>query len=70
MIKTDLFSGRVYTTTGNIKTSSNGDTFVKTGDFWFGDKGQTIQETKDGLLNIGTGIRSTFGDPFMEDDDD
>ena len=70
MIKTDLFSGHVYTTTGNVKQSDTGETFVKTGDFWFGTKGQTIQETKDGFFNLHTGVRSNFGDPFMEDDDD
>jgi len=67
MIKVDLFSGRVYTETESFKQSSNGDTFAKCGDMWIGEHGEVIQQRSNDLFNIGTGISSTFGDPFKED---
>ena len=70
MIKTNIFSGHTYTTTGNIKTSDTGETFVKTGDTWFGRNGSVIQKQGNDLVNLQTGVRSSFGDPFMEDEDD
>jgi hypothetical protein len=66
MIKVDLFSGRVYTETENFKQSSNGDTFIKSGDMWLGSHGEVVQQRSNDLFNIGTGISSTFGDPFKE----
>ena len=70
MIKTDPFSGHTYTTTGSVKMSDTGETFTKTGSFWFGSNGKTIQETKDGFFNLHTGVQSSFGDPFQEDNDE
>jgi hypothetical protein len=67
MIKVDLFSGRVYTETENFKQSSNGDTFTKCGNMWLGQHGEVIQQHDDDLLNLHTGISSTFGDPFKDD---
>lgn len=67
MIKVDIFSGRVYTETENFKQSNTGDTFIKCGDAWFGQHGQMIQQRSNDLLNVNTGISSTFGDPFKED---
>jgi hypothetical protein len=66
MIKVDLFSGHVYTETGNFKQSDTGDTFVKCGDMWLGQHGEVIQQRSNDLLNLHTGISSTFGDPFKE----
>jgi hypothetical protein len=66
MIKVDIFSGRVYTETDSFKQSSNGDTFIKFGDMWIGEQGEMIQQRSNDLFNIGTGISSTFGDPFKE----
>jgi len=66
MIKVDLFSGHVYTDTGNLKQSDTGDTFIKCGDMWFGDHGEVIQQRGNDLFNLRTGISSTFGDPFKE----
>jgi hypothetical protein len=64
MIKLDIFSGHVYTETGNFKQSDNGDTFTKCGDTWFGTHGEIIQQRGDYYLNLTTGIGSKFGDPF------
>ena len=66
MIKVDIFSGRVYTETDNFKQSSTGETFIKSGDMWFGQHGEVIQQRGNDLLNLHTGISSTFGDPFKE----
>jgi hypothetical protein len=66
MIKVDLFSGHVYTDTGNLKQSDTGDTFIKCGDMWFGDHGEVIQQRGNDLFNLHTGVSSTFGDPFKE----
>jgi flagellar basal body rod protein FlgG len=66
MIKVDIFSGRVYTETGNFKQSDNGDTFTKCGDTWFGKNGEVIKQTETDCFNLKTGVRSTFGDPFKE----
>lgn len=67
MIKVDIFSGRVYVETENFKQSNTGDTFIKCGDAWFGEHGQMIQQRSNDLFNVGTGISSTFGDPFKDD---
>jgi hypothetical protein len=67
MIKVNMFSGRVYTESGNFKQSDTGESFTKCGDTWFGDHGQIIQQRSNDLFNLHTGISSTFGDPFEED---
>lgn len=67
MIKVDMLSGRVYTETENFKQSNTGDTFVKCGDAWFGEHGEMIQQRGNELVNLHTGISSTFGDPFKDD---
>ena len=67
MIKVDIFSGRVYTETENFKQSNTGETFIKSGDMWFGQHGEVIQQRSNDLLNLHTGISSNFGDPFKED---
>jgi hypothetical protein len=66
MIKVNIFSGHVYTETDNFKQSDTGDTFIKSGDTWFGQHGEVIQQRGDDLFNVRTGISSTFGDPFKE----
>ncbi len=70
MIKTNLFSGHTYVKTGNTLTSDTGDTCNRVGDCWFGQDGEIIQKQGRDWVNLHTGVRSTFGDPFMEDDDD
>lgn len=70
MIKVDAFSGRTYITTDNVKQSTDGETFIKTGDMWISDKGSLVQEQHGEQVNLKTGIRSSFGDAFWGDDDD
>jgi len=66
MIEVNPFSGNVYVETENMKQSSEGSVFLKCGDSWIGGDGQIIQVRDDELVNITTGISSTFGDPFKE----
>ena len=66
MIKVDIFSGRVYTEAENFKQSSNGDTFTKCGDMWFGQHGEVINQRENEAVNLSTGVSSTWGDPFKE----
>ena len=68
MIKVDIFSGRVYMETPNFKQSNTGETFMKCGDTWFGQEGQMIQQRGNNLVNLRTGVQSTFGDPFKEEE--
>jgi hypothetical protein len=67
MIDINIFSGKVYTTVGDVKVSQDGKTFVKSGEDWIGTNGDFIQQTSNGLLNSRTGIASTYGDPFGDD---
>lgn len=66
MIEVNPFSGNVYIETNNTKQSTDGQVFLKCGDSWIGGDGQIIQIRHDDLFNITTGISSTFGDPFKE----
>lgn len=70
MIKVDPYSGRTYITTGNVKQTTDGETFIKTGDMWISDKGSLVQEQNGEQQNLKTGIRSSFGDAFWSDDDE
>lgn len=66
MIEVNPFSGNVYVETGNTKQSAGGQVFMKCGDSWIGGDGQIIQIRNNELFNINTGISSTLGDPFKE----
>ncbi len=61
---TNMFSGRVYTETKRTLTTQEGDLFIKSGDDWIGGNGEFIQKQGNDLVNIETGVRSSFGDPF------
>ena len=63
MFKFNWFSGNTYLETENIKISSTGETFVKSGSFWFGDN-KTILDTGDHQINLKNGVVNNFGDPF------
>ena len=69
MFKLDRFSNKTYLTTGDIKTNSSGDVFVKAGDDYVADNGDYIKKVGSNYLNTRTGIDSTFGDPFGDDDE-
>jgi hypothetical protein len=66
MIEINKFSGHVYTEMGNMKHSNTGDIYMKCGDSWIGSNGQVVQIRNNDLFNPKTGISSTFGDPFKE----
>ena len=70
MIKTDIFSGHTYVTTGNFKTSDTGETFTRCGNSWFSQDGDVIQKQGNGWMNLKTGVHSSFGDPFGDDDEE
>lgn len=66
MIEFNIFSGKSYTTLGNVKTDQDGNVFNKCGNAWISTDGDVIQETAGGYFNTKTGTLSTFGDPFAE----
>jgi hypothetical protein len=66
MIEFNIFSGKAYTTIGNVKTDQDGKVFSKCDDAWISTNGDVIQETAGGYFNNKTGTLSTFGDPFAE----
>jgi len=66
MIEFNVFSGKAYTTIGNVKTDQDGKVFSKCGNAWISTEGNLIQETAGGYFNTNTGTLSTFGDPFAE----
>lgn len=69
MFETNRFSAKTYIVTETIKIRNDGKTFIKSGKDWISDDGTFIQHTNTGLLNVRTGVNSTFGDPFGDDDD-
>ena len=68
MIEFNIFSGKTYTTMGNVKTDQDGKVFSKCGNAWISQEGNVIQETSGGYFNTNTGTLSTFGDPFAEEE--
>jgi flagellar basal body rod protein FlgG len=66
MIEFNVFSGKAYTTIGNVKTDQDGKVFSKCGNAWISTEGNLIQKTAGGYFNTNTGTLSTFGDPFAE----
>jgi flagellar basal body rod protein FlgG len=66
MIEFNVFSGKAYTTIGNVKIDQDGKVFSKCGNAWISTEGNLIQETAGGYFNTNTGTLSTFGDPFAE----
>jgi len=65
---TNLFSGKVYNQTSSTITTTDGDLFIKSGDDWIGENGEFIQRQGSDLVNIETGVRSSFGDPFSKEE--
>jgi flagellar basal body rod protein FlgG len=61
---TNLFSGKVYNQTNSTITTPDGDLYIKSGNSWIGENGELIQRQGTDLVNIETGVRSSFGDPF------
>lgn len=61
---TSIFSGRTYTKTGNLIQDDEGHTFIQCGDNWYGDNGDVVQKQGNGLMNLNTGVQSSWGDPF------
>lgn len=64
MYKINQFSGRAYLDAGNLKTSDTGQVFVKVGDDYIAPNGDYIKQIGNDLINLRTGVNSTFGDPF------
>ncbi len=67
MFKTNIFSGVTYFETKNYKSTDDGTLFTKMGHSWFGSNGVEVDEIGDQLINFKTGVMSSFGDPFKED---
>jgi hypothetical protein len=61
---TNLFSGKVYNQTSSTITTPDGNMFIKSGNNWVGENGEWIQKQGTDLVNMETGVRSSFGDPF------
>ena len=70
MFKTNIFSGSTYFETKNHKTSADGTFFTKMGNTWTGSNGVQVQQVGDQLMNLKTGVMSSWGDPFKEDKDE
>jgi flagellar basal body rod protein FlgG len=68
MFNLNIFSGNTYTGTDTFKVRQDGEVFTKCGDTWIGQNGQIIRDDGDKQINLTTGIMSTFGDPFGDDD--
>jgi hypothetical protein len=69
MLNNDRFSNHTYFTSGNIKTNELGDVFIKTGNDYVAQNSDYIKKIGSNYLNLRTGVNSTFGDPFGDDDD-
>jgi flagellar basal body rod protein FlgG len=65
---TNLFSGKVYNKTSSTITTPDGDLYIKSGNNWIGENGELIQRQGTDLVNIETGVRSSFGDPFNKEE--
>lgn len=65
---TNLFSGKLYTRMGNTIVDEDGNLFTKTGDQWIGRGDEIIQRQGTDLMNLKTGMRSNFGDPFTKNE--
>jgi hypothetical protein len=64
MFKTNLFSNNSYKTIDDVMVDQQGRTFFKSGDNWVANNGDFIQKINNDFLNQRTGVMSTFGDPF------
>lgn len=65
----DIFSGNVYTETDSLRISQTGEVFVRSGDNYISPKGELIIKQGSQLMNTRTGVMSSFGDPFWEDNE-
>lgn len=66
---TNIFSGDSYSKIGNTIIDQHGRTFSKAGDGWIAnDNGALIQKQGNEWVNLKTGIRSSFDDPFKSED--
>ena len=66
----NLFSGETYTRTGDTMISSDGDTYNRVGDNWINKDGDLIQKVGKDYFNPRTGVFSSFGDPFQENNNE
>lgn len=65
---TNLFSGKTYSRMGSTIVDQDGKTFTKIGDNWLDNQNHNlIQRQGKDLVNLDTGVRSSFGDPFSND---
>lgn len=69
MFKTNLFSGHVYNEMGSTMMSESGLVANKFGNDWLTKNGNLVQKQGEDWVNMTTGVRSSFGDPFEEDEE-
>jgi hypothetical protein len=50
--------------------SSDGDTYNRVGNDWINQDGDLIQKVGKDYFNPRTGVFSSFGDPFQEDNNE
>ena len=66
-ISTNIYSGDTYVRTGAFMTSSTGETYTEVGDgLWTDSHNKMIQREGNEFVNVNTGVRSSFGDPFKD----
>jgi hypothetical protein len=64
---TNIYSGDTYVRTGAFMTSSTGETYTEVGSgHWTDSHNKTIQREGNEFVNLDTGVRSSFGDPFKD----
>lgn len=69
MFEVNPFSAKTYNISDKVKIAQDGTASVKVGNDWIAPNGDYIQQTNNGLLNLRTGVNSTFGDPFGDSND-
>jgi hypothetical protein len=66
MFNFNIFSGKTYYGTEDLKVSQDGNTFTKLGNSWFGSNGDIVQKMGDNWTNLNTGVSSSWGDPWEQ----
>lgn len=60
-------SGDTYIRNGSFMSSSTGETYTEIGQgLWTDSHNKTIQREGNEFVNLNTGVRSSFGDPFKD----
>ena len=65
----DIFSGKVYTETDTMRIDQDGNVFIKIGNNYITPDGELITKVGSQLMNTRTGVMSSFGDPFLKDEE-